>query len=281
MSLPMSAPNPSFFKPLLGVPHDRPGLPFGSNPATHPFRIAVVDDFNAQDPRAHGRLVSGILTRQLPQATIVPFHVERKKSPSGSYLDIPTALRQVAQSLSQGDRFDAVNLSMGDNISAPELTERFGETLPETGKTPEQKESWRTKLMGKLRDFVARSKVSQNPSARISSLENNSGENIVAGIDAISTITQTHRVPVFVAAGNSGPGMLNFYLLGKDVQGVGGLAPQEALKWRESGDNAFVNQWAPSEATASIQGESVPVGPGTSFATPQALARGLVTGLAK
>jgi hypothetical protein len=179
-------------------------------------------------------------------------------------LDIAKALKGLLEQLRQGLKIRAINLSMGDMIPGALLKQRLG--IPESLSLQQQLGEWRADVVERLRRFAL-----QHPNTKISPLEDKTTEALLEGIDALSTIYRDHGVPAFVAAGNDGPEHLNVYLLAEGAQGVGALDAR-GQKWPQSGDNALVGHWAPGEALVAIDGQPEQVGPGTSFATPTALA---------
>jgi hypothetical protein len=210
--------------------------------------IAIVDDFTPNNPESHGQLVAGVIRANASDVRIVPVHVEKQNGPFGPFYNIAQGLKTLVEKIQSGFKLDGVNLSMGDMLPF-----RTGQDLAQI----------KTQLM------------SRPASEKLSSMENTPTGVVQEGIQHLEALTQTHQIPVFIAAGNGGPNALNAYTLAKAVTGVGGLNPNGGV-WEGSGNNPAVKVWEQATQTSQLEnGVSKSVGPGTSFASPRALVKGL------
>jgi hypothetical protein len=227
--------------------------------------VIVVDEFRDK----HGHWVSGIIQKALPKANIKPWQVER--GPDGHYMigkALVGVLDYVRKEAKQGKVFSAINISMGTRMRLVDLKTRLGlpDTLLQTGK-PEELNAVKADIAHRMAGWV-----SSRPNMPFSSEpdEKESGEDIVAGIGALSALATEYRIPTFVAGGG-GAENVNLYTLARNIHGVGVLKTDGA-DWEHNPQNPFITIKALGEhelPTSWGGTEHVPLAP--SFATPQAL----------
>lgn len=131
------------------------------------------------------------------------------------------SLNKLNQSINQGEKIDAVNISATIGVRIDDLAKVTGLPL-----TRDNLKAYNNEV----RNWFKETKIHdlQWPDKNLRSVEN---------------ITQK-GVPVFIAAGNDGPDYVNLYSFAKGVTIVGALKEDDKTKTPYSGDNSLVSGWA-------------------------------------
>lgn len=223
-------------------------------------RIAIVDDFNPYDRWSHGKQVRAVLEHRADQLGLKVDVTEIPIEKNDCYR-IGNALDALHKRVEGGERFDAVNLSMYDNIHLNELASRTGLSLS------------RQNIAGQRGEVMRRvlDRADQNPFAQLSTWERESAGEIAKGIRAVDALANRHRTPVFVASGNN-PDAINFFSLPPNVHTVGRRDERQA---DPAANNPFITHWEQETHTVPDGPHHKVIGPGPSFATPTALVQHL------
>ncbi len=226
--------------------------------------VFQVDDFHTD----HGRLVMGVMHKTFPRLSVIP--VQANRDPGGGYR-IGEALKQLVNQVkahvASGKAVAAINLSMGTAMPLGDLATRLGLPIPRTLEA-DQREGLKSQLVSRMKQWIQ-----AHPQRPFSTdpTEAESGEDIVAGIDALSTLAGEMRIPTFVAGG-VGPDTVNLYTLAPGVRAVNVLHA-DGRSWVHNPRNPFITDTAVGEHDLA----SGRLDPAPSFATPHALATTLAS----
>ena len=134
--------------------------------------------------------------------------------------DTVTHMKELAKSLVDGEKIDAVNLSMAETVKINNLAKVTG--LPLTKENLSQ-------YKNEIRKWFENSNL---PEIKDCNEELESIEKITAG-----------GIPFYVAAGNEGDKFVNLYSFAKGVTTVGALKEDRKTKTDYTVDNSLVDQW--------------------------------------
>lgn len=241
------------------------------------FEVGTVNINNDDTPDIpHGEVVSKLLEENLPNADVYKRNVDFTNEGVSAFTEkLDTLFSGI---LKRGEKFDAINMSLGSDISFKTLSELLGFEI-----TPDNI----ARLKGRVRDSLATSKyiVNGDPFYLIAKLLNK--------MDSVAL----NGSKIYVAAGNEGSTSLNLLSLANGMEVVG-ACDEFATPKDYSADNSIITRYArdefPVEATkdgfditmdgktdfkfeqmafpwfATKQPREIPLH-GTSFAAPNAI----------
>ena len=172
---------------------------------------------------SHGEVVSKILEEKLPNADIYKRNVESLLS-SNISANLDTLFSGI---LKRNEKFDAINMSLGVDISFNKLSELLGFEI--TSKNV-------ANLKDRIRDSLANSKYN---------FENESLACIAENLNKMDLIT-ANGSKIYVAAGNYGENVFNLYSLANGIDVVGGFDWFENLK-NDFAKNSLITRYELAE----------------------------------
>ncbi len=196
---------------------------FAKNDKT--MRIAIIDDFtnksvfidNDNNPDiSHGQLVKRFIQEGLPNAQIESLDMN---SPH----NISTQLDYILTNIKNGQKYDAINLSAGNDANIELLSQILDEKI-----TPEN--------LAKNKELIRNWYYSIGDDC-----DNKDLVEIKESIQKLSEIASC-GVPIYVAAGRNDKKTFNVMTLADNVNTVGALNSQ-GEKTEQLKDNSLINKW--------------------------------------
>ncbi len=231
------------------------------------FRVAIVDSFRPGEPWDHGRQVRAVLeTMARAEGLAVEvreFHVEHRDG----YYHIGEGLQKVRQAVQGGERFDAMNLSMGCGIA---ITELAG-LLPHLSLTRDNLGQKRQAILEGLASIAG--KNPKKPLVQTGPAEKETAGELAQGLSALKYLVEEKKIKAFVASGNHAE-RINLFSLPPGVRTVGRAAE---CNRRPDGqpdparNNPFITRWQNDDYIVPDGAGTRKVGGGPSFATPAEL----------
>jgi len=188
---------------------------------TYGEKVVPIDPYDVMPDIAHGKAVESFIKCKCPAVDIKRYG---KLIPTASQDEngniFNESFKLLADSINKGEKIDAVNLSIGNEIEIKSLAK-----ITELPLTRENLIEYKEKV---------REWFKKNNSKK--------GKQINEQFTSIEQIT-AKGVPVFVSAGNDGKKSVSLISFAKGVTTVGALEADGKSKTSYSVDNALVNKW--------------------------------------
>lgn len=232
IATPFVIPTNSNFEPKVGIENNIGNDTFQRERNKN---ILILDSFSEPDISvdidlvndvSHGEVVSKIIEKGLPNAS-----VEKIDFPSNAisddYSELGKNLTRIFQDIKQGNKkYDAINISLGIEMTFNEAKKRFGIIL-----TPENIAS----KAKELKDSLLAKRTERK------CFDDRMYSNAINIIDNLDSISST-GTKVYVAAGNSMNEKINLFSLIDNSVSVGALNSNNEKSFYTA-DNSLVNKW--------------------------------------
>ena len=214
--------------------------------------ILVIDGFNkniinldknGRGDISHGRITSGIIEKGLPNANVYKRNIKQSDMENIDSMQT-NIVKPLLKDMRNGVKYDAINLSIGTEMSFGELSARMGKDI-----NP-QNILYKS---GEVKEYLRENAQEMGGVT----------ESAMALVDCMDSIS-AKGTDIYVSAGNGGAGSFNFLSLIDDAINVGSIRKDGIVK-KYSEDNSLINRWIddtlPLETTKN--GYSIDTGNGT------------------
>lgn len=210
--------------------------------------ILVVDNFKSDvvdingdflSDVSHGFVTSSIIEKGLPNAKVVKCNIFPKSSVNRLFVveSLDKLFSSVLKKMDEGEKFDAINLSIGFSTRYEFLSNKIGISL-----NPENIIHYAKDVRKVLDESDSNTKIKRIPV-----------KNIVRLLDKMDKITEK-GTKIYVAAGNSSDKSLNLLTLANNVVSVGGTNKKGRFVVY-SDRNSLVNRFENGEVCSkSVEG---------------------------
>ncbi len=223
---------------------------FGSSaPDSRKRVLAIADNFDDKDfpllylnrdgekkpakLTSHGEMVAAYARMVVPDIEIARYPV--KRTAQGN-LDLLPALQAIYADIRGGKPIDAINVSFA--VSVP--IQRLREDLLIPGLRAENVKDLRRFILARLHKLCIDRIENEEVRKRFGNAWQSALGNLRTQLYVLQELGR--KCPLFLSAGNDGPGYLNLLSLARNVITVGALRP-DGTKAHYSNDNQLVSRW--------------------------------------
>ena len=184
---------------------------------------------------SHGFVTSTIVEKGLPHANVFKKNIFQKHSHDSVAKRLNLVLDSALKKIKQGEKIDAINLSIGFSVPYESLSSEFGKKLTPENIKNHSKEI--KSLIKKRKSF----KIKTQPMKRLAKI-----------LDKMDTLS-AKGVKIYIASGNSYDLKFNLLTLADDVVNVGALT-KRGKKACYSDKNSLINRWEKGVVTPKRAG---------------------------